>query len=517
MEKSHSKMDTTKYLYRRQYIVGPRFINSLPGWEYIKITDRYFLTVHPDLPVTREYRNSDFIILLGYILDPYNPAHNDSQIINDIIESVKSADEVFDKLSAKCGRFVMIVKIKEDFRIFNDTGGMRQIFYHIDSSDNLWCASQSIIIAEQLGLHIDENIKKDLNKSFLFRKSSDHWYPGRISPFKEIYHLTPNHYIDLNNNDYIRYWPAKSLAPISIPECVEKTSTLLRGIFKSACCRFDKLALGISSGLDSRLLLAASNVPEADIDYFTQTEGQIGYEDPDTGITSTLLAQLGLKHSILVLPEKLDTDFNTLFRRNVFTARTIKGINAYSLFKNFNAESQDIVVLYGNLHEITKRDRYRWPRLPNILIRGAALTEMAQMTGSRIALEEFTLWLNSVKRVTDYNIDILDLMHWEQRVGNWAAMTFSEYDIAFETLCPYNCRQYIEYMLRVPLKYRTMPDYKLHHELIRNLWPETLRFNVTTVNRSSSKFMRLFVDLLYRTNLYDILKYLYMMTYRRFR
>jgi len=120
-------MDTTKYLYRRQYILGPRFINSLPGWEYIKITDRYFLTVHPDLPVTREYRNSDFIILLGYILDPYNPTHNDSQIINNIIESVKSADEVFDKLSAKCGRFVMIVKIKEDFRIFNDTGGMRQI------------------------------------------------------------------------------------------------------------------------------------------------------------------------------------------------------------------------------------------------------------------------------------------------------------------------------------------------------------------------------------------------------
>jgi len=519
MEKSQTKikMNVKKYLYRRQYVLGPRFINSLPGWENIKITDRFFLTVHPDLSVAQAYSNNDFIILLGYILDPYNPSHNDSQIIKNIIESVKSADDVFDQVATKCGRFVMIVKINEDFRIFNDAGGMRQVFYHIDSLNNLWCASQPTIIAKQLELNIDENIKKDLYKSFLFRKSPDHWYPGKISLFKEIFHLTPNHYLDLNSNNCIRYWPIKLLTPISIPECVEKTSNLLRGTFESACSRFNNLALGISSGLDSRLLLAASKATGANIQYFTQVSREVDYENPDIGITSALLHQIDFKHSILVLPEELDKDFDMSFRKNVFTARTIKGLNAYSIFKNFHAESQDTVVVYGNLHEITKRDRYRWPRLPKILIRGSVLTEMAQMTRSKIALKEFTIWFNSVKKVTDYNVDILDLMHWEQRVGNWAAMTFSEYDIAFETLCPYNCRQYIEYMLRVPFKYRTMPDYKLHHELIRNLWPETLNFDITTVNRSKNKYAKVLVDFLYRTNLYDMLKYLYIMTYRRFR
>jgi hypothetical protein len=510
-------MNTEKYLFRRQYVLGPRFINSLSGWKNIKITDRLFSTVHPDLSVAQVHSNNNFIILLGYMLDPYNPSHDDSQIIKNIIEIVNSADEVFDHVAAKCGRFVMIVKINQDFRIFNDAGGMRQVFYHVDSFNNLWCASQPTIIAKQLGLNIDENIRKDLYKSFLFRKSPDHWYPGKISLFKEIFHLTPNHYLDFNNNNCIRYWPFKPLKPISIPECVEKTSKLLRGIFESACSRFNNLTLGISSGLDSRLLLAASKVPKANIHYFTQTNREVDYENPDIGITSALLQQFGLKHSILVLPNKLDKDFDTFFRRNVFTARTIKGLNAYSLFKNFHAESQDTVVIYGNLHEITKRDRYRWPRLPKILIRGSTLTEMAQMSRSKVALNEFTMWFDSVRRVTDYNVNILDLMHWEQRVGNWAAMTFSEYDIAFETLCPYNCRQYIEYMLRVPFKFRTMPDYKVHHELIRNLWPETLRFNITTVNRETNKQKYEFINFLYRTNLYDILKYLYIMMYRRFR
>ena len=108
-------------------------------------------------------------------------------------------------------------------------------------------------------------------------------------------------------------------------------------------------------------------------------------------------------------------------------------------------------------------------------------------------------------------------MHWEQRVGNWAAMTFNEYDIAFETLCPYNCRKYIELMLSVPFKYRTMPDYILHHEIINNLWPETLKYSVMTVNREKNKLKYEFINFLYRTNLYDVLKYIYIMMYRRFR
>jgi hypothetical protein len=105
-------------------------------------------------------------------------------------------------------------------------------------------------------------------------------------------------------------------------------------------------------------------------------------------------------------------------------------------------------------------------------------------------------------------------MHWEQRVGNWGAMTLSEYDIVYESLCPYSCRKYIEYMLRVPFKFRTKPDYKLHHDIIAALWPEALTYEI---NPEKNRMKKTVEDFLYQTDLYDPIKLLYLMLYKRFK
>lgn len=84
-------------------------------------------------------------------------------------------------------------------------------------------------------------------------------------------------------------------------------------------------------------------------------------------------------------------------------------------------------------------------------------------------------------------------MHWEQRVGNWGAMAFAEYKIIHESLCPYSCRSYIEYMLRVPFKYRTNPDYKLHHAIIAANWPEVLNYDINPANNKAKKALENFL------------------------
>ena len=178
------------------------------------------------------------------------------------------------------------------------------------------------------------------------------------------------------------------------------------------------------------------------------------------------------------------------------------------------SENKEIVVLYGNCSEITKRDRFRFPKTPKPLISGTVLAAMALMSQSNIAVEEFAKWLIPVKKLTKYNVDILDLMHWEQRVGNWGAMSFSEYEMVHESLCPYSCRKYIEYMLRVPFKYRTNPEYKLHHEIIAANWPEALEYEINPENNRIKKGIE---DFLYRTNLYDPIKFLHIMLYKRFK
>jgi hypothetical protein len=501
-----------KYLYRRHYLLSPRPIECFWNWKQIQVSKDYFLTVHPDLPVIVAKHQDRSIHLLGYIIDAYNPLLDDSKIMESVIKNSKSGDDVFANIADKCGRFVIVVKIGNDFRIFSDACGLRQVFYHVDKDNSIWCASQPHLIAEHLGIKVNKIIESDLNKASLF-KTKEYWYPGIITLFDNIFHLSPNHYLEINTRKAIRYWPRERLTPISTSECIPKVSELLRGIIEGAINRFN-IAFAISCGRDSRTLFAASRQLANKIDYFTQATRATIHSDPDVLIPSRMTKELGLKHSVLVLPETLDQDFEAILKKNVFTARVSKGLNAISIYNHFKEEKKEIVVLYGNCSEITKRDRFRFPKTPKWLLSGTALAAMAVMSKSHTAIAQFREWLIPVKKLTKYNIDILDLMHWEQRVGNWGAMTFSEYEMVYESLCPYSCRRYIEYMLRVPFKYRTKPKYQLYHQLIANMWPEALEY---PINPEKNWGKRIIEDLLYRSNIYDPIKFSYLMLYKRFK
>lgn len=504
------KNNTDKYLYRRQYILGPRFDESLENWQKIKISKEYYLTAHRDLNVTECHFQNRSIFLLGYLIDPFNTAHNDSQIIRRIIQNINSIDDIYEELSEKCGRFVMIVLMGSDFRIFSDTCGLRQVFYCVDQNGTIWCASQPHLIAKQLSLKVCEEVRNDLKTTLVFN-TAEYWYPGRLSLYNEIFHLLPNHYFDMHLKKSIRYWPNKRLNSISMPECVGKVTQLLSGIIEGAVNRFS-IAFAISSGLDSRTLLAVSKKVSKEIQYFSQCEESDSTTNPDVLIPSIALKELGLKHDVVILPKEIDQEFKNLLEKNVLTARIVKGINAYAIHEKYNSNNREIVVLYGNCSEITKRDRFRFPKLPAFLLNGNTLAAMAFMSGSYFAVAEFNRWLQPLKKLTHFNIDILDLMHWEQRVGNWGAMTFSELDIVFDSICPYNCRKYIEYMLSVPFKYRTRPAYQLHHKIINSVWPEILQY---PINPEKNRIKKGIEDFLYWTNIYDIVKYFHIMFYKK--
>jgi hypothetical protein len=499
---------------RRQYLLSPRTIPGLPGWIRLTLANGLFLTAHPDLPVHQAVHGSRSIVLLGYIIKSDEPSWSNDDIIRDIVERIATPDDAFDLVVYCGGRFAIIVTVGDDSFIFHDAGGLRQIFCHIDLNDGCWIASEPNLIARQLGLKVDNSVQEDLDNSDLFAGNPDYWYPGSLTLYPSIRRLLPNHYFDIRSKQAIRYWPRKPISRVPFTEAVDKISRLLVGLMRGASKR-SPLALGISCGLDSRLLLAASRELASDIQFFTQMGPLMREDDPDILIPKRLSERLGFQHKVLVLPERLPPDLSALLKDEMMAGKEFKGINAYSIAEDLLQDRSDTIVVYGNLSEITKRDRFRYPQVPSWLINGAFLTECLRMTGSATANREVSDWLNSVRPLTRKNLDLLDLTHWEHRVGSWAATTFRVYDIAFETFCPYNCRRYIEIMWGVPFRQRTMPDYRLHHALVRQLWPETLVLPVVTINRERNRFRRWAIDVLYRTWLFDAVRYPYLLFYRR--
>lgn len=467
-------MDSTDLLFRRQFILAPKELTSFRKWKNDKLSNGYHVSVHPDLQYLRVQRGDDFIICLGYILDPLNPSWSDSDIINQFFRLFKTKNELFDYLNTKGGRYVIIGYLKKEFFILNDPAGFRQVFYMFDSSSDLWCASQPVIIAEMFGLSSDIEVEKDLLSIPLFNRTNEYWYPGQLTAYREIKHLIPNHYLNINSGKQIRFWPEETIGKIDIDEGLEITSVLLRGIMESACRRF-KMALAITSGLDSRILLAACKDVCKSINYITHTRPGLDTNCNDIRLPSVMLKELGLKHEIIGHSEIIDPDFEKFFRRNVTMARKTKGLNAYAIFRYLKTVKTEMMVANGVCGEIT-RHFYFLPKV--ISINGKSLAALAGMSGSEIAVEQFEKWLSESNEISKTGISLLDLFYWEQRLGNWAAMSYSEYDIAFDSFSPMNCRKLIQCMLETDNKFRKPPKYMFHKMLIEKMWPQTAEFSI---------------------------------------
>lgn len=462
-------------LLRRQFILGPRFIGDFPTWKKIKVSSSIFLTVHPELETEQVSHQGSSITLLGYILDPYEPKSSNFEICNRLISQIGSADDIFRNINHMGGRFVIVLNYNGSLRIFTDAIGFRPVYYAKDSSGISWCASQPGSIATQLGFEFGKDTWSDFLNSRFFKNNPDYWYPGDCSPFKDVFHLLPNHYLDLKTGETVRYWPTSRLNGTPLQECVEQATDILQRLMKAAHHRFN-LALALTAGYDTRPLLAASKEISKDIVIFTQVHPRINEKNMDVWVPGTLLSKLGLKHILVRCPPTIDDDeFLEIYKRNFPTARLSRALMIYCQYKYWSKSGMVLILgTGGELFRCKYGDRHRYSG-ENSMVSGKTLARFTWMKGNEFAINQYKRWLSTTKGIwKDYSINILDLFHWEQRKANWASMNQTEADIAHEAFFPYNCRRLLTILLSAEEKYRMPPKFELNRRLVAHMWPEAL-------------------------------------------
>ncbi len=474
MEKVEDKVSTTRYeelLYCGQFILGPFFIEQFTSWKKISINPSIHLTVHPHLNVFQSVYEDKSLTLLGFILDPDNPQASDTEIINTLIHKLTNCDDFFEHTYKFGGRWILIVNDGNEIRSFNDASGLRQIFY-TDAlyTKNIWCASQPRIIAETLNLEMGDKEVEFINSKEFLNKKEYNW-PGESSPYKEIKHMLPNHYLNLETGICKRYWPDKALVELPFREAVEKISADLRGLMKSATNRFDLVA-SLTAGWDSRLVFAASKDIINKIHSF-ETVQQEGMPDshPDLKIPSVLLSKFGLKHDIIRTARNLNDDFIKIYKKSVTLAHDKWAPDAQAILDYY---SRSKVAVVGSVSEVGRCYYFDHSQKNSRgKITPQELSILYNMGKNQYVIDFFEKWLSGLNEI--YNIDILELFLWEQGHGNWLAMSQTEFGMVWkEIFTPCNCRRLLINMLSVEEKYRKPPKHKLHRKLILNLWPEVL-------------------------------------------
>jgi hypothetical protein len=274
----------------------------------------------------------------------------------------------------------------------------------------------------------------------------------------------------------------------SLAEAAEAGAPLLTGVWEAAHRRLP-LALSLTAGRDSRLNLAGSRKVRKDVFYFTQQYWSLTKRSPDIRVPRRLLKRLGMTHHLLSAPETMAPGLARHYFESVEFARAVYGPLAQGLREGLPANA---VLVKGNLISVGKGNYQKRARENGIdpeHPRAADIPRISLMGQTHpFARNAYREWLRGAR--DRHGVDLLDLLLWEDREGRWQAMSQLEWDLAADTLVPFNCRAFLEIMLSVDFSERCGPAHLFHGELIRRLWPETLSEPFNPPDLSPRRFQR---------------------------
>jgi hypothetical protein len=473
-----------RLLYRRQFVLGPRSAPRGAGWSLYQVPGGLTLAAHPDLQVVQHHGAKLHLTLIGYMLDPRHPERFDREILALLAESAAVADLPF-RTAPLGGRWALVAYDGSKGVIFTDACGMRQVHYTEPSHAEFWCGTQERGIAEPLGLDISASAHDFLESDYV-KRVPEFWWPSGSSPYAGVRRLLPNHYLEWPSRAVRRFWPLEPVEPVSFEAAVSKCAETLRGLLDAGARRFP-LALPLTAGYDSRLLLAAAR--ELTSQLFCYTLRYPGYtrHHRDLRVARQVLESVGLQHHVLPCPSEVTGRFAEAYWRSVSPGPAEAAAIAQGLFTHYPAECACIV---GHGGEIGRSYHYPRDQRP-IEMTPETIARYFGMADNRLALQEFGLWLEDARHVeVDTGVRVLDLIPWEQRVGNWAAAGQAEWDIVLERLPPYSCRELLATMLGVDSVRHGWPAFELQVEVMRLLWPRVLSAPFNPPPRSSRDYLR---------------------------
>lgn len=403
---------------------------------------------------------------LGDIFDPDAPSLSNEAIVSRLLESTCSYSDFERSTESLGGRWLIFLRMGDESRVYPDATGSRPVYYH---KDKFWVGGGPQIIAETLGLNKDS----DLIEEFNHHTRSD-WWPGGFTPYKDISHMWPNHFLRLNDMTIERFWPEEPIESVSIDDAATRIATILDGIIDGASRRYE-LHMALTGGYDSRTLLAASHALHEKIHFFTIHYPGIASFDLDTPVQLSEKFELDYRTVPLVIP---DEGFLATFDRNV--ASMVEGqcrTNSMT-YRSFPDKS---LFLEGTASEIGRTFYYKTFKHPDSITE-KSLCSRSGFADNSLAEKAFAEWLGSVPQ--DKNILILDLFYWEQRLGNWNAVDYVGQELTRNVMSPFNCRELLMLMLGTNLEARRDP-YPLLRRVCEISLPGTLdiKFNYSLRSR----------------------------------
>ncbi|RJN32972.1 hypothetical protein [Nesterenkonia natronophila] len=453
----------------------------------------------PRIAMAQSSDEDESVVICGHALHPELETTNLEKIAHRLREALgASRRRYLDVLEEMFGQYVVFARQGDEVRVQSDAIGSRAVFYDREVS----------IVASHVGI-VGKTLKR---KPSRFTKwvgqvrTND--FPGRTTPYDQVWQLTPNTELSVESGRVHRVGP-RPFVPLSVDEAADVVVPLLEKQVRILTESDRDIIVSASAGVDSRTSLAAfGRSGEKNVQAFTYTKalgsGRQSGELHRDKLAATMSSELGLPHQMFDLntaekppeayvrvlrelsPRRSNTVISWVYHQHLphdslHVRGQINGVGKWHFAQSLH---------FAETMEISAR------RMASLTKRGKDVKRPLDDPWWEPGEAGFQEYIDKTKlRSIPTGYRLTDMFLWEHRVANWNHAHIVESDVTFDTYQLFGSRKMIRLLLSVPELDRV--QLTLFRRIIERMQPSLLDYPLngktwepSTYDRSLSAYQK---------------------------
>jgi hypothetical protein len=438
--------------HRRQFVIGPEVFRVYEDWHCRQFDARTWISYCPELRAswTTDADGTAWVIL-GVAVETLESL---SEPLAEIAQTT-SAD-VPNFYASWAGRWVLI----GNGQVHMDASGLLGCFYGTTRDGQVWVSSSPALLADIVSSKADSRQ--------LYYQNGLSWFTPPLSRFVDISRLLPSQVIELKDGSI---HPRPLLPPINphldYEEALELLSQSMMTVLRQLYQQESKVWLGLSAGVDSRLVLAMAYHGAVNITPFTRIAARMSVADRI--LPATLADKLGYDHIFL---HGRSCQANRKHLVTEHSAGHVSEGDALPFLQSVR-DSLEGISVGGWCFEVGKA---MWRKslpdtIDDIEICTQQIARLYKEPLNSSAIAGIRQWLEWVKQTPQVHMDWRDRFYIEQRLAGWQSSKEQLYDLSNIQRIPIvNAARTYALMLSISENHRLNAKYQL--DLISQAVPQ---------------------------------------------
>lgn len=450
------------------------------------------------LPMSVSCQDQYYVLVLGHIVslaDEHEQTDNTdisallpTQLATKLLAHLLTSTDAFlDALDLCSGRFVCFYQSPDQvgLQVVTDATSMRSVFYCETFAGII--SSHPALLAQTLapvnGIGLDPDVQTFLVQARPRTYNMSH-LPGFATRYEAVFQLPSSNVLNLVTNQLPRIFPRKPRQTHTLDEVVNRCSVLFRRTVESFSRNYRTVA-SLSGGLDSRLTLAACKTSLPDVSFFCYTRAREPVNFVDAVVANQVADRFGLRiHNVTFDYENPPED--------AAYKQVLEDLKHNSEFEHFYplayAYTTQIPTfdlhLRSNIGEALRAYYHRGA--VGVITRGQSslIEKFAAVYCKENLCERHPYMLEQYERYVrlsgllegSLGFDVMTLYELEHSIAVWQSGLLRESDIAFETVCIFNCREVLRLFMSLP--FEDWIEGRGMYGCLATLWPELLEIPI---------------------------------------